>query len=58
MRLTMARDTVTDVKIEVMMPRQCTTAKPLTGPEPKMSSATPAMRLVRFESIIVAKATL
>ena len=43
-------------KIEVMMPRQCTTAKPRTGPEPKIRSARPAMRLVMFESRIVAKA--
>ena len=49
----MPRDTVTAENIEVRMPRQCTTAKPRTGPEPKISSASPAMSVVMFESGIV-----
>ena len=56
MRLIIERETTTEVKIEVRMPRQCTTAKPRTGPEPKMRSAMPAIKLVMFESKIVAKA--
>ena len=47
---------MTEVKIEVPMPKQCTTAKPRTGPEPKIKSAKPAIKLVTFESRIVAKA--
>ena len=35
------------------MPRQCTTAKPRTGPEPKASSARPAISVVTLESRIV-----
>ncbi len=42
--------------MEVRMPRQCTTAKPRTGPEPNTSSATPAIRVVMLESKIVAQA--
>ena len=38
------------------MPRQCTTAKPRTGPEPKISSAMPAISVVMFESRIVPQA--
>ena len=57
MRLIMARETTTDVKMEVRMPKQCTTAKPRTGPEPKINNAMPAIKLVTFESRIVAKAT-
>ena len=41
MRLIMARETTTDVKMEVRMPKQCTTAKPRTGPEPKINNAMP-----------------
>jgi hypothetical protein len=52
----MARETTTAEKIEVMMPRQCTTAKPRTGPEPKMSSARPAISVVMLESRMVPKA--
>ncbi len=52
----MARDTMTAQKIEVRMPRQCTTAKPRTGPEPKISSARPAIRVVMLESRMVPKA--
>jgi hypothetical protein len=50
------RETSTELNIEVMMPRQCTTAKPRTGPEPKISSATPAIRVVMFESRMVSNA--
>ena len=42
--------------IEVRMPMQCTTAKPRTGPEPKASKATPAIRVVTLESRMVAQA--
>ena len=35
---------MTEVKIEVPMPKQCTTAKPRTGPEPKIKSAKPAIK--------------
>ncbi len=56
MRLTIARDTNTAEKIDVRMPRQCTTANPRTGPEPKISNATPAISVVVFESRIVARA--
>ena len=52
----MARDTVTAENIEVRMPRQCTTAKPRTGPWPKMRSASPAISDVTFESKIVPQA--
>ena len=52
----MARDTTTEEKIEVRMPRQCTTAKPRTGPEPKISSARPAISVVTLESRIVPQA--
>ena len=52
----MLRDTATAENIEVMMPRQCTTAKPRTGPTPKMSSARPAISVVMFESRIVPQA--
>jgi len=52
----MARDTITALNIEVSIPRQCTTAKPRIGPEPKAKSATPAMRVVMFESRIVFQA--
>ena len=52
----MLRLITTDEKIEVRIPRQCTTAKPRTGPEPKMSSASPAIRVVILESRIVPKA--
>ncbi len=38
------------------MPRQCTTAKPRTGPEPKISNARPAISVVTFESTIVPNA--
>src|SRR6267154_6331904 len=42
----MLRLITTEEKIEVRMPRQCTTAKPRTGPEPKMRSARPAINVV------------
>ena len=52
----MPRETTTALKIEVRMPRQCTTAKPRTGPEPNASSMRPTMSVVTFESRIVPKA--
>src|SRR5690625_2418968 len=55
-RLTRARTPTTEENIEVNMPMQCTTAKPRTGPEPKASSTTPTIKLVRLESKIVAQA--
>jgi len=38
------------------MPRQCTMAKPRTGPDPKISSASPAISVVTLESRMVANA--
>ena len=55
-RFTRPRENITAENIEVRMPRQCTTAKPRTGPEPKASSARPAISVVTFESRMVAKA--
>ena len=52
----MALDATTELNIEVMIPRQCTTAKPRTGPEPKINSAMPAISVVTLESRIVAQA--
>src|SRR3546814_1674744 len=52
-RLASARTPTTDENIEVTMPRQCTTAKPRMGPEPKASSARPTMSVVRLESRMV-----
>jgi hypothetical protein len=52
----MPRETTTELNIEVRMPRQCTTAKPRTGPEPKISSARPAISEVTLESRMVPKA--
>jgi len=54
--LTSPRENITAENIEVRMPRQCTTAKPRTGPEPKASRATPAISVVTFESRMVAQA--
>ena len=53
---TLLRETITEVKSDVIMPKQCTTAKPRTGPEPKISKAIPAIKLVTLESTIVANA--
>ncbi len=55
-RLTRPRENITDDSIEVRMPRQCTTAKPRTGPEPKASSARPAISVVTLESKMVPQA--
>ena len=55
-RFTSPRENMTAENMEVRMPRQCTIAKPRTGPEPKASSATPAISVVTFESRMVAKA--
>src|SRR5437899_223356 len=55
-RLTTPRETNTAENIEVRMPRQCTTAKPRTAPEPNTSRARPTIKVVTFESRIVAQA--
>ena len=55
-RFTTARDTATALNIEVMIPRQCTTANPRTGPDPNRNRAMPAISVVMFESRIVAHA--
>ena len=52
----MLRLTTTEEKIEVRMPRQCTTAKPRTGPDPKISRQAPAIKVVTLESTMVPKA--
>jgi hypothetical protein len=52
----MARDTSTALNMEVRMPRQSTTAKPRTGPEPSQNRAMPAMRVVMLESRMVSQA--
>ena len=38
------------------MPRQCTTANPLIGPDPNAKRARPAISVVTFESKMVAQA--
>ena len=55
-RFTSPRENITAENIDVRMPRQCTTAKPRTGPEPNASSATPAINVVTFESRMVPNA--
>src|SRR5690625_452903 len=55
-KLTKARTPTTEENMEVKMPIQCTTAKPRTGPEPKASNTMPTIKLVRFESKMVAQA--
>ena len=55
-KFTMPREKNTAENIEVTMPRQCTTAKPRTGPEPKASSAIPAISVVTLESRMVPQA--
>ena len=55
-RLTKPREKNTAENILVKIPKQCTTAKPRTGPEPKANRATPAIRVVMLESKIVAQA--
>src|SRR6478609_10222368 len=55
-KLTKPREKNTAENIEVTMPMQCTTAKPRIGPEPKASSATPAISVVTLESRIVPQA--
>ena len=52
-RFTRPREKNTAENIEVRMPMQWTTAKPRTGPEPKASSARPAISVVMFESRMV-----
>ena len=51
-----ARDRTTELNSDVRMPRQCTTAKPRIGPEPKISRAMPTISVVTLESRIVAQA--
>ena len=55
-RLTKPREKNTAENMLVRMPMQCTTANPRTGPEPKASSARPAISVVTLESRIVAQA--
>src|SRR5437764_510196 len=55
-KFTRPRENITAENMEVRMPRQCTTAKPRTGPEPNVSSAMPAISVVTFESRMVAHA--
>ena len=55
-KLTRPREKNTAENMLVRMPMQCTTAKPRTGPEPKISSATPAISVVTLESKIVPQA--
>ena len=55
-RFTRPREKNTAENMLVRMPMQCTTAKPRTGPEPKASSARPAISVVTLESRIVAQA--
>ncbi len=55
-RFTKPRENTTAENMLVKMPMQCTTANPRTGPEPKMSSARPAIKVVTLESRIVAQA--
>ena len=47
---------ITAENIEDKIPIDNVTAKPLTGPEPKASSARPAIKVVMFESRMVAQA--
>ena len=55
-RLTRPRENTTAENMLVRMPMQCTTAKPRTGPEPKISSAMPAISEVTLESRMVPQA--
>ncbi|MNV64621.1 hypothetical protein D3C71_1572720 [compost metagenome] len=55
-RLTKPREKNTAENMLVKMPMQCTTANPRTGPEPKASSATPAISVVTLESRMVDQA--
>ena len=52
----MARDTITALNMEVMMPIHSTTAKPRIGPEPSINSAKPAIKVVMLESTMVSRA--
>ena len=51
-----ALDTKTALNIDVKMPRQCTTAKPLIVPVPNANKASPAINVVTLESRMVAHA--
>ena len=55
-RLTTPREKNTPENMLVKMPKQCTTANPRTGPEPKASKAKPAIKVVTLESMMVAHA--
>ena len=46
----------TEENIEGNIPSTCTTAKPRTGPDPKTKRAKPAIKVVTFESKMVAQA--
>jgi hypothetical protein len=54
--LTSPRENITAENIEVTMPKQCTTAKPFTAPEPNANSAMPAIKVVTLESKMVSQA--
>ena len=54
--LTKPREKNTAENMLVKMPKQCTTAKPRTGPEPKANKARPAIKVVTLESKMVAQA--
>ena len=53
---TNARLPVVAVNNEVKIPIHKVTAKPLTGPDPIANKTTPTIKVVKLESIIVAKA--
>ena len=55
-KFTTPREKNTPENMLVIIPKQCTTAKPRTGPEPKASNAMPAINVVTLESMIVAHA--
>ena len=53
-RMTCSRVTISAANIEVRMPSDSVTAKPLIGPEPNWNSRMPAINVVRLASMIVA----
>ena len=55
-RLTKPREKNTAENMLVRMPKQCTTAKPRTGPEPNANKAKPAIKVVTLESKMVDQA--
>ncbi len=54
--LTMVRDAMTEVNIEVMIPIDNVTAKPLTGPVPMANKINAAIKVVILASMIVENA--